>query len=59
MEYIKYIYKISVVQEINISKLELQNGPMNLLFTFLKYIFGIEVVLIPFVIMQSKSQLDI
>ncbi len=38
----KLNYEISVVQEIHISRLELQiYGLLNLLFLFLKYIFGI------------------
>jgi hypothetical protein len=33
-------YEIAVEQEIHIFRLELQDGPLNLLFPFLKYIGG-------------------
>jgi hypothetical protein len=48
-----------LVQEIHMFRLELlKDGPLNLFLPFLKYIFGIEVWLIPNGIMCSKSLLD-
>jgi hypothetical protein len=37
----KWTYEISVLFEINISRLEQQDGPLIFLFLFLKYIFVI------------------
>jgi hypothetical protein len=50
-------YEISVVQKIHISKLEIKRWSLEFVIFFSKVYFGIEVWLIPFGIMQSKSLL--
>jgi hypothetical protein len=58
----KQDYEISVVQEIHIPDQNHKGGPLNMLCPcpFLTHIlgFGIEVWLISFRVMESKSQLD-